>query len=89
MKVCFLSGLKEVAGSQEVTLDYRGRLSGLLAELCDRYGQDMQRRLMDPDDPGVRNAFLKILVDGEDVREEDPELTGSETVFLFLPIAGG
>lgn len=89
MKVCFLSGLKQVAGSQDVTLDYRGPLSGLLADLCGRYGPDMRRRLMDPDEPGVRNAFLKVLVDGEDVREEDPQLTGSETVFLFLPIAGG
>ncbi len=89
MKVCFLSGLKEAAGRQELELDYRGSLSGLLGMLCDRYGPDLRGRLIDPENPGARNAFVKILVDGWDVREEDPELAGTETVFLFLPIAGG
>ncbi len=89
MKICFLSGLKEVAGRQELELAYRGPLSGLLEMLCDRYGQELCQRVMDPEKPGARNAFVKILVDGKDVREEDPDLNGSETVFLFLPIAGG
>ncbi len=89
MKVCFLSGLKEAAGRQELEIAYRGPLSGLLETLCDRYGLELRARVMDPENPGARNAFVKILVDGWDVREEDPDLAGTETVFLFLPIAGG
>jgi len=89
MKVCFLSGLKEAAGAQELALEYRGPLSGLLAALCQRYGPSMRGRLMDPGRPGARSPFLKVLVDGEDVGEEDQELRGAKTVFLFLPIAGG
>ncbi len=89
MKVCFLSGLKEVTGRQELELVYHGPLSGLLETLCDRYGPELHGRVMDPENPGARNVFLKILVDGRDIREEDPDLEGTETVFLFLPIAGG
>ena len=64
-------------------------LSDLLEALCVRYGQELRRLVMDPEKPGTRNLFVKILVDGEDVRREDPVLAGSEKVFLFLPIAGG
>jgi len=89
MKVCFLSGLKDVAGREELDIVYRGPLSGLLEALCDRHGPALRARLLDPEHPSGRNAFVKILVDGRDVQVEDPDLTGTETVFLFLPIAGG
>ena len=89
MNICFLSGLKETVGQVELQLDYTGKLSGLLEMLCDRYGQQLQHLLMDPDSPDAKNPFLKILVDGRDVKHGDPELTGDETLFLFLPIAGG
>ncbi len=89
MKVCFLSGLKDAAGRQELEVAYRGPLSGLLETLCALHGPILRTRIMDPKNPASRNAFVKILVDGRDVQEEDPELAGTETVFLFLPIAGG
>ena len=89
MKLCFLSGLKEILGQEEVDMEFSGRLSELLESLCTRHGDRLKAVLMDPDSPEERSPFLKILVDGEDVRQENPELTGNETVFLFLPIAGG
>jgi hypothetical protein len=89
MRLCFLSGLKEVVGQEELDIDYRGGLSGLLKLLCERYGDDLRRLVQDPDHPDKRNPFLKVLVDGEDRPEEELQLVGSETVFLFLPIAGG
>lgn len=89
MKVYFLSGLKEIAGREELDIQYAGRLSYLLESLCKRYGDAFRRVLVDPDNPGERSPFLKILVDREVLEEEDPELKGDETVFLFLPIAGG
>lgn len=89
MKVCFLSGLKDAAGHQDLEISYQGPLSGLLETLCQRYGPELRARIMDPHAQAGRNAFVKILVDGRDVQEEDPTLAGTETVFLFLPIAGG
>ena len=89
MKICFLSGLKEAAGRQELELEYEGPLSNLLETLCESQGPDLRGLVMDADDPGARSSYVKILVDGRDVREDDPELDGTETVFLFLPIAGG
>jgi hypothetical protein len=89
MKVCFLSGLRESAGRGELELTFSGPLSVLLGELCDRCGPELRRRVMDPERPERRSPFVKILVDGEDVRQDDPTLAGTEVVFLFLPIAGG
>ncbi len=89
MKLCFLSGLKEIVGQEEFDMEFSGRLSELLEPLCSLHGDKLKRVLMDPHRPEKRSPFLKILVDGEDVRQEDPALTGSETLFLFLPIAGG
>jgi molybdopterin converting factor small subunit len=89
MKLCFLSGLREIVGQEEVELEYEGRLSELLETLCERYGQSLRRLLLDEEDPGRKSPFVKILVDGEDVGQANPELRGEEQIFLFLPIAGG
>lgn len=89
MKLCFLSGLREIVGQEEVELEYEGRLSGLLETLCEKYGQRLRRLLLDAEDQGRKSSFVKILVDGEDVGQADPELRGEEKIFLFLPIAGG
>ena len=89
MKLCFLSGLREIVGREEVELEFEGRLSELLETLCERHGQDLRRLLLDAEDPGRKSLFVKILVDGEDAGQADPELRGGETIFLFLPIAGG
>ncbi len=89
MKICFLSGLKEIVAQEELEIDFTGKLSSLLKELADRYGERLGAILFDSNPPEGRNPFLKILVEGEDVRQEDPLLAGDETIFLFLPIAGG
>lgn len=89
MKLCFLSGLREIVGQEEVELEFQGRLSDLLETLCERYGLDLRRLLLDAEDPGRKSPFAKILVDGEDAGQADLELGGGETIFLFLPIAGG
>ncbi len=89
MKLCFLSGLRELVGQEEVEIDYTGRLSGLLEILGRKHGERLRGLLLDPEDPGKKSPFVKILVEGEDVGQADPELGGGETVFLFLPIAGG
>lgn len=89
MKLCFLSGLKEVIGQEEVDIEYEGRLSGLLEILCAEHGKRLRSLLLDPGCPGKKSAFVKVLVEGEDVGQTDPILRGEETIFLFLPIAGG
>ncbi len=89
MKICFLSGLKEIVEQEELEIVYTGKLSNLLRELADRYGERLRSILFEPDTQEERSPFLKILIGGEDVRQADPVLTGDETVILFLPIAGG
>ena len=89
MKLCFLSGLREIVGEEEVELEYAGKLSDLLAVLSDKHGERLRNLLLDPENPERKNAFVKVLVEGEDVGKGDPELRGEETIFLFLPIAGG
>ncbi|MEW6439529.1 MAG: MoaD/ThiS family protein [bacterium] len=85
----FLSGLKEFVGKHELRMHYCGSLSALLEKLGDRYGEAFCQCLFDPCGKDRRNPFLKILIDGVDVQGADPDLAGDETVFLFLPIAGG
>ena len=89
MKICFLSGLKEIVEEEEIEMDYTGKLSALLEALSGRYGEGFRALLFDSDTQEKRNPFVKILVDGEDIRQKDPVLTGSETIVFFLPIAGG
>jgi len=89
MRLNFLSGVKEIVGLEELEIDYAGELSGLLQLLCERYGEGLRRLVEDPDHAEKRNPFLKVLVDGKDPPEANPQLRGDETLFLFLPIAGG
>jgi hypothetical protein len=89
MKLCFLSGLKQIVGQEEVEIDYSGRLSELLEILSKKHGDRLRTLLLDPEEPGRKSAFVKILIDGKDVGQSDPELEGGERIFLFLPIAGG
>ncbi len=90
LRIWFLSGLKEVVGDTELVLSYRGRVSDLLTELGERYGQKWQRFVFAEGGPAAgRNPFVKILVNGEDIRDRDPELKGDETIIFFMPVAGG
>lgn len=89
MRLCFLSGLREIVGQEEVEIEYSGRLSSLLETLCAMYDERLGILLLDTENPARKSPFVKILVDGEDVGQADPELGGGEKIFLFLPIAGG
>lgn len=89
LTIWFLSGLKEQVGRSEVRLEYRGAVSGLLEELGRRYGQGWRERVFAEDAAAGRNPFVKILVNGEDIGDEDPELAGDETLIFFMPVAGG
>ena len=89
MKLCFLSGLKEIVGQEEVEIEFAGKLSELLELLSRKHGERLRSLLLDSEDPAKKSAFVKVLVEGEDVGRSDPELRGGETIFLFLPIAGG
>ncbi len=89
VRVSFLAGLKEAAGHAELSLAWQGSLSGLLHELAGRHGQRLCRLLFNPEFPDERNPWVKILVNGADVKDKDPLLQGDETIQLFLPIAGG
>jgi molybdopterin converting factor small subunit len=87
--IYFLSGLQEIVGQNELKVTCSGRLSALLESLCHQHGEALARLLFESGTEGRRNAFFKILVNGVDVQQSDPDLSGDETVFLFLPIAGG
>jgi len=90
MKICFLSGFIEIVGQEEIEIDFTGgKVSQLLEALCDRLGNRFRERLMSAEADSTRNPLVKILVNGEDIRQEDPVLKGEETLFIFLPIAGG
>jgi len=89
VRVCFLSGVKEIVGHQEIQLPHCGELSELLEELCNRYGQGLRCVLFESPGQGQRNPWVKILVNGDDIKGKDPRLAGDETIVLFLPIAGG
>ena len=89
MKICFLSGFKQIVEQDEIEFEFTGKVSALLEALCGRFGDNFRHRLMGTDSEGKRNPFVKILVDGKDIKQEDPILEGEETLFIFLPIAGG
>lgn len=88
--IYLLSGLRESAGTHELRISsHRGTVSALLKDLCDRHGPAFSGVVFPFGEAAGRNPFLKILVDGADIQDADPELSGDETIFLFLPIAGG
>jgi molybdopterin converting factor small subunit len=89
VKIRFLSGLKEIVGQNEIEVECSDLLSHLLEDLCNRYGEQFCRLLWGTEVQGKRNPYVKILINGEDIRDQDPRLAGDETIILFLPIAGG
>lgn len=87
--IYLLSGLRESAGTHELRIAHQGTVSDLLKDLCGRHGPAFSGVVFPFGEAAGRNPFLKILVDGTDIQDADPELSGDETIFLFLPIAGG
>jgi|GEM_PF-1260154 len=87
--IYLLSGLRESAGTHELRMSHQGTVSALLKNLCGRHGPAFSGIVFPCGEAEGRNPFLKILVDGADIQDADPELSGDETIFLFLPIAGG
>lgn len=87
--IYLLSGLRESAGTHELRISHRGTVSALLQSLCGRHGPAFSGIVFPFGEAAGRNPFLKILVDGADIQDADPQLWGDETIFLFLPIAGG
>ena len=74
-------------GSIEV--DFTGKVSVLLDTLCNRFGNRFKEQIMISGTGSTRNPFVKILVNGEDIRDEDPVLKAEDILYIFLPVAGG
>jgi len=89
MKVCLLSGLKEIVGQEEIEIDFIGKVSELLDTLCNRFGNRFREQIMTNEADSTKNPFVKILVNGQDIRDEDPVLKDEDILYIFLPVAGG
>jgi hypothetical protein len=42
VKICLLTGLKEIVGHDEIQIAHSGRLSVLLEDLSNRYGERLR-----------------------------------------------
>jgi molybdopterin converting factor small subunit len=79
-EVRLFAALRDAAGSATVEVGAH-TVAGMLAELGDRFGDVMQRRL----------AVASVIVDGEKVDRDDTDhdLTAATEVVLLPPFAGG
>ncbi len=86
----FLARFKDITGDRDVEIDYNGSISGLIDILCFKYDNQFKEAIFNK--KGDLRDYMKILVNGEDIRTINGLKTGlneGDQVVIFQTIAGG
>ena len=87
----FLSSLAELTGEKSLIIKYNGELSGLIDHLDDKFdGKDFKETITD--EKGQLKDFVKILVNGQDIRGTGglkTKINDQDEIVIFQTLAGG
>ncbi len=90
-EIKFLSNLAELTGESSIKIIYNGRISGLIDNLDIKFGgKDFKTTITD--DQGQVKDFVKILVNGNDIRGTgglDSQIKDDDEIVIFQTLAGG
>ncbi len=88
--VKFLTRFLEITNERKTLINNVKNISELLEELSDKYGKEFNDLLKD--NKGELRDYLKIMINGEDIRDIDgldTSLKDGDQVVMFQTIAGG
>jgi len=90
-EIKFLSNLADLTGESSLKIEYNGEISGLIDNLDVKFqGKDFKTTITD--DEGQIKDFVKILVNGNDIRGTgglDSEIKDNDEIVIFQTLAGG
>ena len=90
VKIKFLARFKDITGEKEVIIDYNGEIANLIEILTEKYDKGFKDSLFNEN--GELREYMKILINGEDVRNIDglkTIVTENDEIVIFQTIAGG
>jgi len=90
-EIKFLSNLATITGESSLKIGYNGDVSGLIDNLDIRFkGKEFKTNIID--DEGQVKDFVKILVNGNDIRGTgglDSQIKDDDEIVIFQTLAGG
>jgi molybdopterin synthase sulfur carrier subunit len=90
VKIKFLARFKDITGEKELEINYDGEISTLIEILTEKYDKGFKDALFNEN--GELREYMKILINGEDVRNIDglkTIVTENDEIVIFQTIAGG
>ena len=90
ISIKFLTRFIDITGEKNIQVDNIDNIDALLEYLCQKYDKSFKDVLFD--DKGDIRDYLKIMVNGEDIRDVDgldTPLKDGDQVVMFQTIAGG
>jgi sulfur-carrier protein len=90
VEIKFLTRFLEITGERTTQIDDVNNISDLIGVLIKKYGEEFKELLWD--DNGNLRDYLKVMLNGEDVRDIDgleTPLKDGDQVVMFQTIAGG
>ena len=90
VEIKFLTRFLEITGERTTQIDDVNNISDLIGVLIKKYGEEFKELLWD--DNGKLRDYLKVMLNGEDVRDIDgleTPLKDGDQVVMFQTIAGG
>ncbi len=75
-------------GKETVEIDDSAHAQDLINLICDKYGADLEKLLLD-DNKRLRRVILLFLGDEQCFWDDNPALTDQQQVTFMSPIAGG
>jgi molybdopterin synthase sulfur carrier subunit len=90
ISIKFLTRFIDITGEKNIQVDNIDNIDALLEYLCQKYNKPFKDVLFD--DKGHIRDYLKIMLNGEDIRDVDgldTPLKDGDQVVMFQTIAGG
>jgi molybdopterin synthase sulfur carrier subunit len=90
IEIKFLTRFLEITGERNTQIDDVNNISDLVEFLYQKYGKEFKDLLMDSH--GNLRDYLKIMINGEDIRDIDgldTPLKDGDKIVMFQTIAGG
>jgi molybdopterin synthase sulfur carrier subunit len=90
IEVKFLTRFIDITGEKKIQIDDVSNILALTEFLCQKYDDTFKEVLFD--DNGNIRDYLKIMINGEDIRDKDglnTSLKDGDQIVMFQTIAGG